>query len=182
MKNYHLNIENTQLLIIDFQEKLVPVMDESEKTVKNAGTLIKIAQSLNLPITVTEQYPQGIGYTIEPLKNELLNINPIEKLSFTAATDEVLNELKSNQRKQILVSGIETHVCVFQSVRDLLKQDYEVYVVSDAVSSRNPIHKANGLELMKDMGAVITNTETTLFDLLKRSDHENFKELSKLIR
>lgn len=182
MKNYHLNIENTQLLIIDFQEKLVPVMDDSEKTVKNAGILIEIAQSLNLPITVTEQYPKGIGYTLSPLKNKLADVNPIEKLSFTAATDELLSAVKSHQRKQILVSGIETHVCVFQSVRDLLDEGYEVYVASDAVSSRTPIHKANGLELMKEMGAVITNTETILFDLLKRSDHEKFRELSKLIR
>ncbi len=182
MIQHNLNPDNTSLLVIDFQEKLVPIMQESDRTIKNAQTLIKIAKALDMPITVTEQYPKGIGHTVKEITEVLASVEPIEKMSFTACTSDVKEALSKSPRRKILVTGIEAHVCVFQSVRDLLSEEYEVYVVADSVSSRKSFNYENGLALMKDLGAVITNTETVLFDLLKVSDHPRFKELSKLIR
>jgi len=182
MNKFTLSPNDTSLLVIDFQEKLVPAMYRSEDTVKNAGILIKIATALELPTIVTEQYPKGIGHTVEPLSSLFEDFSPIEKMSFSACTTEVVEKLSSAPRQKILVTGIETHVCVFQTVRALLQKGYQVYVVSDAVSSRSEANYQNGLSLIREMGAVITNTETVLFDLLKESTHPKFKELSKLIR
>lgn len=182
MNKFTLTPNDTSLLVIDFQEKLVPAMYRSEETVKNAGILMKIAKSLELPTIVTEQYPKGIGHTVESLSSLLEELSPIEKMTFSACTKEVTDQLSKNPRRKILIAGIEAHVCVFQTVRALLQKDYQVYVVFDAVSSRKEENYQNGLSQMREMGAVITNTETVLFDLLKESTHPKFKELSKLIR
>lgn len=179
---YDLNQMETQLMVIDFQEKLVPIMTESEVTVKNAITLIKMAKALEIPITITEQYPKGIGHTILEISKELEGFSIFEKDSFSSFTPEIEKHISKNNKKKIIISGIETHICVFQTVRDLVKNGYEVYVVSDAVSSRTKANRENGLSLMKDIGAIITNTETVLFDLLKVSTHPKFRELSKLIK
>ena len=182
MNKFTVTPHDTSLLVIDFQEKLVPAMYRSEPTIKNAGVLIKIADALDLPMVVTEQYPKGIGHTVESLSALFGDTEPIEKVSFSACTEEVEGKLSEKPRQKILIAGIEAHVCVFQTVRRLLEKNYEVYVVADAVSSRTEANYQNGLQLMRDMGAVITNTETVLFDLLKQSTHPKFKELSKLIR
>lgn len=182
MNKFTLSPKDTSLLVIDFQEKLVPAMYRSEDTIKNAGILIKIAKALEIPTIVTEQYPKGIGHTIETLSTLFSDTMPIEKMSFSACTTEVTDELSKAPRKKILITGIESHVCVFQTVRALLSHNYQVFVVSDAVSSRREENYRNGLDQMREMGAVITNTETVLFDLLKESTHPKFKELSKLIR
>lgn len=179
---HNLNPNEAQLMVIDFQEKLVPIMSDRENVVKNTVTLIKIAKALDIPITGTEQYPKGIGHTVLEIKEELGNINIFEKDSFSAFTDEISEAIHKNNRKKVIISGIETHICVFQTVRDLIENDYEVYVVSDAVSSRTKNNFENGILLMKDMGAIISNTETVLFDLLKVSTHPKFRELSKLIK
>ncbi len=182
MNEFTLTPKDTSLLVIDFQEKLVPAMYRTEDTLKNAGTLMKIAKSLELPTIVTEQYPKGIGHTVENLSALIGDLSPIEKMAFSACTKEVTDQLSKDPRQKILVCGIEAHVCVFQTVRALLAKDYQVFVVSDAVSSRTEANYRNGLDQMRQMGAVITNTETVLFDLLKESTHPKFKELSKLIR
>nr|NLJ02104.1 isochorismatase family protein [Bacillota bacterium] len=104
------------------------------------------------------------------------------KNSFTAYTDEVKTALKELGRKKVLVVGMETHVCVFQTVRDLISDDYQVFVVKDAVASRTKVNFLNGLDLMQALGAVITNTETAVFDLLKVSGTPEFKVMSKLIK
>ncbi len=182
MNKFTLTPNDTSLLVIDFQEKLVPAMHRTEDTVKNAGILMEIAKALEIPIIVTEQYPKGIGHTVAPLSGLFGELSPIEKMTFSACTKEVEDQLSKEPRQKILISGIEAHVCVFQTVRALLQKDYQVYVVSDAVSSRTEANYQNGLSQMREMGAVITNTETVLFDLLKESTHPKFKELSKLIR
>lgn len=182
MNKFTLTPKDTSLLVIDFQEKLVPAMYRSEDTVKNAGILMKIAKALDIPTIVTEQYPKGIGHTVDSLSDLFGELSPIEKMSFSACTKEVEEALSKDPRQKILVAGIEAHVCVFQTVRALIQKDYQVFVVSDGVSSRKEANYQNGLLQMREMGAVITNTETVLFDLLKESTHPNFKELSKLIR
>jgi nicotinamidase-related amidase len=182
MNKFTLTPNDTTLLVIDFQEKLLPAIYRSESTVKNAEILVKIAKALEIPIIVTEQYPKGIGPTVKSLSSLIEDFHPVEKMSFSACTEAVENQLSNEPRQRILISGIESHVCVFQTVRSLLKKGYQVYVAADAVSSRTEENYRNALSLMRDMGAVITNTETVLFDLLKESTHPKFKELSKLIR
>lgn len=182
MDKFFLQTEDALLMVIDIQEKLVPAMKYGDKVTKNINTLIAIARALEIPIVVTEQYPKGLGATIPEIKNNLGEILIYEKVSFTACTDEVKAVLSQLGRKKIIITGMETHVCVFQTVRDLLKEGFQVFLPQDAVCSRTKDNYRNGLSLISDMGAVITNTETILFDLMKKAGTPQFKELSKLIK
>ncbi|NMB01044.1 MAG: isochorismatase family protein [Firmicutes bacterium] len=182
MGRFTLNREDTVLLEIDIQEKLVPVMKYRNQVIKNNQILITAAKEMNFPVLATEQYPKGLGRTVPELLELMDEENIFSKNSFTAYTDEVKGVLQKINRKKILVTGMETHVCVFQTVRDLLADDYEVFLVKDAVASRTKENYLNGLDLMKSIGAVITNTETAVFDLLKTSGTPEFKVMSKLIK
>lgn len=182
MHKFTLNREETVLLEIDIQERLVPVMKYRNQVVKNTQILLTAAKEMNLPVLATEQYPKGLGRTVPELLDLIGEENIFAKNSFTAFTQEVKEALEKLGRKKVLVTGMETHVCVFQTVRDLLAHGYEVFLVKDAVASRTKANYLNGLELMKSLGAVITNTETAVFDLLKISGTPEFKVMSKLIK
>ncbi|MGO1370110.1 MAG: hydrolase [Senegalia sp. (in: firmicutes)] len=182
MDKFTLEREESVLVIIDIQEKLAPVMDYKDMVVKNTQILIAAAKEMNIPIIVTEQYPKGLGTTVEELEKELNEDTKIEKLQFSACTDEFKNHLDKLGRKKIIMVGMETHVCVFQTARNLLEDDYNVYIARDGVTSRTKENYLNGLDLMRDMGAVITNTETIVFDLLKKSATDEFKILSKMVK
>lgn len=179
---YYLNRDEAILLIIDIQEKLVPAISQGQMVIKNTNLLIKAASIMDIPIVVTEQYPKGLGSTVPEIRENIEGAHKCDKLTFSACTQDVMESLKKTGRKKVIVTGMETHVCVFQTVRDLLKQGYCVFIAADAVSSRTEENKRNGLELMRDMGAVISNTETIIFDLLKQAGTEEFKVLSKLIK
>lgn len=182
MDKYILTKEEAVLLVIDIQEKLIPTMKDPADLIKNTNTMISIAKKLGVPIMATEQYPKGIGKTIAEVSNNLEEAVTYEKITFSGYTSDVTSALKGLGRKKIIITGMETHVCVFQTVRDLLIHGYQVFVVGDAVCSRSQSNNLNGLSLMSSMGAVVTNTETVLFDLVKQSGTPVFKELSKLIR
>ncbi|HZK54496.1 MAG TPA: isochorismatase family protein [Desulfosporosinus sp.] len=183
MDKYVLTKEEAVLMVIDIQEKLVPSMKQhAERIIKNTNTMISVAKKLGVPIIVTEQYPKGLGKTVSDVSNHLEEVSTYEKITFSSYTSEVVAALKGLERRKILITGMETHVCVFQTVRDLLAHGYQVFVVGDAVCSRAKGNYLNGLSLMSDMGAVVTNTETVLFDLMKQSGTPEFKELSKLIK
>lgn len=182
MHKFTLNREETVLLEIDIQERLVPVMKYRNQVVKNTQILLTAAKEMNFPVLATEQYPKGLGRTVPELLDLIGEENIFAKNSFTAFTQEVKEALEKLGRKKVLVTGMETHVCVFQTVRDLLAHGYEVFLVKDAVASRTKANYLNGLELMKSLGAVITNTETAVFDLLKISGTPEFKVMSKLIK
>lgn len=182
MEKYYLNKEEAVLVIIDIQEKLVPVMSQAEKVIKNTNVLISMAKSMEMPIIVTEQYSKGLGNTVPQIDENLEDAMKFEKNTFSGCIGEVMDCLKKTGRKKVIITGMETHVCVFQSVRDLLKQGYYVFVAADAVSSRTEENYSNGLSMMQNMGAVISNTETILFDMLKESGTPQFKALSKLIK
>lgn len=182
MNKYVLNGEEAVLMVIDIQDKLVPAMKYGEKVIQNTATLITVAQKLGVPIIATEQYPKGLGKTVSEVSYNLEESSTFEKTSFSGCTSEVTSALKGFERKKIIITGMETHVCVFQTVRELLAQDYQVFVVSDAVCSRTKENYRNGLSLMSSMGAVVTNTETVFFDLMKQAGTPLFKELSKLIK
>lgn len=182
MNKFYLNKEDAIVLVIDIQEKLMPAIFEKEELVSKSKILISGAKVLEVPVFVTEQYPKGLGETIGEL-NTLIEDDPIfEKISYTCCTNEVMEYLEKTKRKQVIITGVETHICVYQTVRDLLNHGYSVFVASDAVSSRTLANKQNGLELMKDMGAVISNTETLLFDMLKVAGTPEFKAISKLVK
>ena len=182
MDKFTLNREDSLLMVIDIQERLVPVMKYKDQVINNTNILITAAKEMNFPVIVTEQYPKGLGRTVPELIDLVEEENIYSKNSFTAYTDEVKEALKSLGKKKILITGMETHVCVFQTVRDLLSEGYQVYLVRDGVSSRTKENFLNALELMQSMGAVITNTETTVFDLLKVSGTPEFKIMSKMIK
>lgn len=179
------------LLVIDVQARLCTAMhpERLRRARQNTITLVEGARILGLPIFVTEQYPKGIGPTVEDVVAALPAGQRIyEKLSFSCGgvpeLMEALKALKASGRDQLLVAGMETHVCVFQTVRDLLlgRQVAGVFAVEDAMISRTEENHRIGLELMALAGATRTGTETVLFDLLGRAGTPEFKAVSKLIK
>ncbi len=174
---------DTVIVVVDIQGKLAQMMTDKTEVYKNAKIMISGAQILELPIILTEQYPEGLGFTIPEIAELLQGIEPITKTSFSCCGEDRFNSaLETLGRKQVVLIGIETHVCVWQTAYDLLAAGYEVFVVADAVSSRKAANKNIGLEKMRDAGAVLTCTETALFELMKKSGGEKFKQISRLVR
>ena len=182
-EKYFLKKKDALLLVIDIQEKLVPAIYGGEEVAAKTSILVQSAQLMNIPVLLTEQYPKGLGATVDSISKVLAKDSVIsEKMSFSACTEEVTEILKQSGRKQIIIAGIETHVCVYQTVRQLLVEGYQVFLAEDAVGSRRIENKQNALEQMRDMGAVVSNTETMLFDLLEIAGTPLFKQVSKLIK
>jgi nicotinamidase-related amidase len=172
------------VLVIDVQEKLARAMppDAEARMEKNAAILIKAARRLGLPVVASEQYKKGLGPTVAPLR-ELLPSPPVEKMEFSCANSSALaGQIEATGRRQVIAVGMESHVCVFQTVRDLLRKDFQVFVPKDAIVSRTEENRQVGLNLCEKAGAVVTSTETVLFDLLGTAGTPEFKELSPLIR
>lgn len=182
MNTFTLTREDAVLFVIDIQERLAPVMKYKDQVIKNSEILLAAARELGFPVIATEQYPKGLGRTVPELLELIAEEHIFSKNSFTAYTDEVKLALEELGKKKVLITGMETHVCVFQTARDLLKDGYQVFVVKDALASRSKANYRNGLDLMQSMGAVITNTETVVFDLLGVSGTPEFKVMSKLIK
>ena len=176
------NKDNTLLLVIDLQEKLMPAIYESEKIIKNSATLLKVFEMYGIKKIATEQYPKGLGQSVDEIKENLDDENIFSKTIFDAITDEVSSYLKENKITNVIITGAETHICVYQTVRRLLFEGYKVFVVEDAVSSFNKEQKDLGLKAMSDMGASLVNTEMLMFDLASDAKDENFKEISKMVK
>jgi len=178
-----LTVENMALLIIDVQSKLAQLMDGRETLVENLQRIIQGAQILGVPIIWTEQNPKGLGPTIPEVAELLSGYRPLTKFSFSCCGDEdFMQELRALNRKQILLAGIETHICIYQTAMDLISLGYEVEVVADAVSSRAGENKRIGLEKIRDGGGRLTSTETALFELLKVAEGEKFKGILQIIK
>ncbi len=178
-----LSTDSTTLIIIDVQEKLFRVMHNQEALVVNLQKIIKGAQVLEIPLLVTEQNPPALGPTIPELKNLLLHVPTISKLSFSCCGEQkFLNKLSALNGQQLLLAGIEAHICVYQTAVELLEQGYEVQVLADCVSSRTEENKQLGLANMREAGASITSVEIALFELLRRAEGEKFREISKLVK
>lgn len=170
-----LDRSNAVLFVIDVQEKLMPVISNHEAIARNIERLIRGAKILGVPIVVTEQYVKGLGHTIEPLRKALAgDYQPIEKACFSG--------YRPLDRKQVIVAGIETHVCVYQTVSDLLANGYEVTIVGDAVSSRSEENKDIALRRMLADGAKLSSTEMALFELTVVSGTDEFRAISKLVK
>lgn len=174
-----LNQDDSLVLVIDVQEKLLNAVFNKEEVAKKSRILAKSANILKLPIIVTEQYPQGLGETIDGIKD---SAKLFIKTAFNALNDELLKELEKNGKKQIIIWGIETHICVHQTVEALIEAGFEVTVVSDACGSRAESEYKSALACMMRNGANIKTTEMILFELLKGAKHPNFKEIQSLIK
>jgi len=178
---------NTALLVIDIQEKILTAMHDKDMLINNAEKLINSNNILGLPIISTVQYPSGLGSTISKL-SIIINNNPyhreFEKFEFSCVRNEnIFNALKELSCKNIIVIGIEAHVCVQQTVIDLLEDgNFNPIVVADCISSRKEIDKHFALKRMRDYGADITTYEAVIFNLLLTSRAPEFKEISKLIK
>ncbi len=179
-----LNLEDSLVLIIDVQEKLLNAVFNKEQVEKKSAIVAEAAKILGIPVVVTEQYPKGLGNTIPAVKNALAEDTEIfEKTAFSALNnEEILEAIKKHNKKQILIFGIETHICVSQTTAVLRELGYEVSVIKDACGSRAEEEYLAGLERMKDNGAYIITTEIALFEWLKGAKHPNFKAVQALIK
>lgn len=183
MDKFFINKDDSALVIVDIQERLAVVMSEREKVIRNTLHLMEAAKLLQLPVIVTEQYPQGLGPTVSEIREALPSYEPIEKLAFNCCGEPgFMKALESTGKKKIILCGMETHVCVLQTCIGSLREGYTVHAVSDAICSRSQENFETGIEFMRDAGAVITGTETVLFQLLERAGTEEFKIISRRIK
>lgn len=178
-----LNREETCLLIIDFQEKLLPKMQNGPEVLAHAVKLAQFARALDLPILWTEQYPKGIGPTVSAMADVLTDLTPTEKLSFGCFGEPGFPEKVAGLgRRQLLIVGIEAHVCVLQTALAGQEGGYEMYVARDAVSSRNILDCETGLQRMREKGITIVTTEMVLFEILRAAGTEEFKKVLPIIK
>jgi nicotinamidase-related amidase len=184
-----MNKENTLLLTVDIQEKLLPVMNDYEKLLDKAKRLIAGAKALNLPRLYTQQYTQGIGMSVGEIIYIECGENSedfefIEKSTFSVMGEDTFKNKLASQVgiKNVIVSGIEAHICVQQSVLDLIHAGYNVCVVADVISSRSVTDSLFSIARMEKAGATITTMEAVLFELTKTANHPRFREISKIIK
>ncbi len=187
MDKFTINTGDTMVLFVDIQGKMLPAMADADAVKRNSYVLLKAAELLGLPCLITEQYPKGLGPTIPELAGPLEKMGAAysDKTAFNALTPtikEALAQAPFAGRKNVVVCGIETHICVFQSVRTLLGLGYNVFIPVDAVSSREVRNKESALSMFMQMGAVVSCTESLLFDLMEDSKNPHFKELQALIK
>jgi len=173
----------SQVLVVDIQEKLFPHIYKKEKVLENIIKLIKGLKLLGIPFVLNEQYPKGIGHTVKPIL-ELLNKEKVyEKVTFSCCkTESTMEQIKNNGKKFVIVFGIETHVCVMQSVIDLIDNGFVPVVVIDCTNSRKPHDKEIAIQRMLSEGAILATYESLLFELCVSAKNEVFKDMSKLIK
>lgn len=175
--------DNSLLLIIDIQERLFPHMSNADKLSENCQILLKGLTELSVPAFLSEQYVKGLGETIEPIKSLLAESKSAEKRSFSCCDDpEMMKAIESFNRKEIILIGIETHVCILQTAIDLLEKEYKVVVIADCVSSRNEADKRIALDRIRQEGGRVSSYESILFELTRSSSAAEFKSISKLVK
>ena len=177
-----LTTQDTVLLVVDLQERLLPAISGAESIEQAACRLIKAAAVLGLPTLVTEQYPAGLGQTVPAVREALGQVSAFEKTLFSACVEAVQQRLAQLKPRAVLVVGVETHVCVQQTVLDLLRAGYLPYVCADAVGSRRPMDCEIALQRMRQAGAIVTSTESVIFELLGRAGTDAFKQVLKIIK
>ncbi len=180
---YMLSKDEAVLVVVDVQERLASVMSHRQQVVDNCLHLIEAARLLDIPVVLTEQYPRGLGRTVEEIKNALSDYRPVEKLAFDCCGEpEFLGCGALRDRKKVVLAGMEAHICVLQTCLGLMRNGYEVHLVGDAACSRKKHDFKAGIGLARDAGAVITSTEIVLFQLLERAGTEEFRAISKRIK
>lgn len=174
------------LLLVDMQERLLPAMTGGGEAESRCVILLKAAKALAVPVTVSEQYPKGLGHTVPGLAAEIGNAPVFEKTAFSCWKDEGLREHMivhhEAGRPLVILAGIESHVCVMQTAADLSAAGFGVFAVADAMASRAPASHALALERMRQNGVAVVNTEMIIFELLGKAGTAEFKALSALVR
>lgn len=173
------------LIVIDVQEKLCAAMDSAVlgQLTRNIGILLESAKELAIPVIFTEQYVKGLGPTLGELKGRAAAAPCIEKMTFSCCGNEsFIKQLKQSGRTQVIVTGMETHVCVLQTVMEMLDEGFNVHIVKDAVMSRSGDNRQTAIEAMVQAGAIPTSTEAAVFQLLKIAGTDSFKKLSRLVK
>jgi nicotinamidase-related amidase len=175
--------ESSVLLIVDLQERILPVIRDVETVLENTVKLIKGFKAMQLPIYFTEQYPKGLGPTSQKILDELEGYSAFNKMSFSCSgAENLFEEFYKKKLSQIVVCGVESHVCVQQTVLDLLANNFQVNLTADAVSSRKETDYTIALQRMKTLGAQVTTTESVLFELLEVCGTPEFKAISKIVK
>jgi nicotinamidase-related amidase len=183
-----LSKERAALLVIDIQDRLAAAMPEATRTsvIRNTNVLVEAAKRFGIPIVVSQQYPKGLGQTVSAIEDGLRDapaVHRFDKVDFSAAACPEFAALAPTlKRDQWIVTGMESHVCVYQSVRGLVDRGYQAHVVADAVASRTEENWQIGLNLAERAGGIVTSTEVVVFDLLGKAGTDDFKTLSKLIK
>ena len=168
------------LVVIDVQKILMPVIADNKKVIDNVGTLLRFSQIMDLPVILTEQ--ERLGDTVFEVKQEIPECSPIGKITFDAfLCDEFVEQVHNTKRDTLILTGVETHICVAQTALHALPH-FKVHVVSDAVSSRTGDNSTVGLERMRQSGAVITSTEMVIYELLQRAGTNQFRQALKLVK
>ena len=179
-----IDINDSVLVIIDIQVRLVSAMpsDIVNTTIEQAQRLTVAATTLKIPVLLTEQYPRGLGVTVSQLTEKMDGVVAIEKTSFSCAkVASFMQQLEQTGRKQVVLSGMESHICILQTALELQEKGYQVFIAEDGVCSRTQQNKLNALQRMQQAGITITNMESVLFEWLGDASHPDFKVLSKLI-
>ena len=172
---------NTALLVVDVQERLVPAIQDHQRMVWNIGRLIDAAKLLGVKVLATEQYPKGLGSTVAGLRSRLGAV-PEKSMFSCRECVELFRPLRDNGVEQLLVVGIESHVCIQQTSLDLLSMGFGVYLAVDAMGSRNELDHQTALQRMQACGAIVTTTEAAMFEWCESSAHPQFKAISQLVR
>jgi nicotinamidase-related amidase len=178
-----LEIKNTVLAVIDIQGNLAQVMHEKESLFKSVKQLIQGITCLDIPIILTEQNPGKLGPTLPEIRELMPDITAVSKMSFSCCNEKgFIDALNRMGKKQILISGIESHICIYQTTAALVDLGYEVHIVNDAVASRDPINKKLALKKMEHIGSKMTCVEMALFELMKTAEHPKFRDISRIIK
>lgn len=183
MKKGLISRENAVLVVIDVQEKLFPLISGKEKVLENIQRLIQFAKIINIPVILTEQYPKGLGSTIQEIRNLIPDVAVIEKVEFSCFGSERFREIvRELNAKLLIIVGVEAHICIMQTAIEGVEEGFRVCVVSDATSSRNIEDKEIALERMKENGVIVASTEMLIYEVLKKAGTQEFRETLKLIK
>ena len=175
-----LQADHSCLLLVDVQQRLMPAVQHGTQVVEHATWLVRLARTMDVPVRVTEQYPQGLGSTVESLRELVGDDEVLTKVHFCAnQSDGVRNALAATGRRQLVVAGAEAHVCVLQTVLGLLAEGYTVFVVADAISSRNPRDAELARQRLRDAGATLVSPEMVAFEWLERADNDTFRRIHR---
>lgn len=178
-----LQADRTVLVVVDIQEKFRDLIHGMDKVVDNSSRLIQFCQALDIPIVVTEHYPRGLGVTISEVRRQFKTFPVIEKIHFSCCGDNNFNQkLKKLGRDQIMLCGIETHVCIYQTAFDLLHQGKQVAVAVDAVSSCSPTDREIGLKRMSELGIQSMSAQMMMFEILRKAGTEQFKKVAPILK
>jgi len=170
-------------IIVDIQEKLMPHIHNNEEILSNCVKLVSGLNSLDIPILLLEQYPKGLGHTVENIKSVLKTYEPIEKLEFNCCDNEnILNILKESKKKNVILMGVESHVCLLQSALGLKEHGFQPVIIQDCVSSRNPNDKKFAIKRLIQENCIISTYESILFEFCQKAGNDYFKAISKIVK